>query len=80
MIFAEFYRRNLAGKLVQACGDRSILILDGRNRDEEWHRIASRECLAREYEAYQLRKGRGFLDSKPASTMVMPSACGVPQE
>lgn len=75
MIFAEFYRTDLAGRLSLATGDRSILILDGRNAEFIWHTIATAECEARGYEAYQLRKGRGFTDSKAASGLVLVTKC-----
>lgn len=76
MIFAEFYQTNLAGKLALACGDRSIVIIDGRCSEATRHAIASHECTMRGYEAYQLRKGRGFTDSKAASGLVMVAPCG----
>ena len=79
MVFAEFYTRDLAGKLDHAIGDRSIVILDGRCTEATWHSIASHECSARNYEAYVLRKGRGFTDSKAISPRIFPSQCGVPQ-
>ena len=76
MVFAEFYQTNLAGKLALACGDRSIIILDGRCTEQTWHTIASHECQMRGYEGYQLRKGRGFTDSKAASGLVIVTKCG----
>jgi len=75
MIYAEFYKSDLAGNLSPGVGDRSLVILDGRNNDAAWHSIASRECCARGFTAYQLRKGRGFTDSKAASGLIFPT-CG----
>jgi len=76
MVFAEFYRTNLAGKLEPATGDRSIVILDGRNSEAAWHSIAARECVRRDFEAYQIRKGRRFTDSTHVSGLIFPSVCG----
>ncbi|MDR7134502.1 hypothetical protein J2X06_001686 [Lysobacter niastensis] len=75
MVFAEFYRTNRAGALASV-GGRFIVILDGRNDKAAWHVIAARECARRDFEAYQLRQGRGFTDSKAVSGLVVPSVCG----
>lgn len=51
MIYAQFFHQALnsngigwSDRLIEACGDRSVIILDGRNRQTTWHRIAEDEC------------------------------------
>lgn len=64
MIFAQFYTRAVPNKwndysdhMVEACGDRSVIILDGRNRVDVHHDIAASECRKRGYIAYQIHSG-----------------------
>lgn len=41
----------------EACGERSIIILDGRTKRVDMLRTAKEECIKRKYEAFQLRRG-----------------------
>lgn len=57
------------GKLIEACGDRSIVQLDGRNSVATMHRDA-REFNGNSrphYHAYQLIRGNNLRDAKPIS-------------
>jgi hypothetical protein len=44
-------------KLIPACGDRSVIILDGRLTKYTMHVVAGTECAKRKYQAYQLMRG-----------------------
>lgn len=59
MIFVQFYYRSpISGNLIEACGDRSVVALDGRNNIGTHHDIAAQEAIRRNYSAYQIRKGK----------------------
>ena len=73
MVFAEFYYAGvLTGEPVPACGDRAVIILDGRNSWDAWHRIASTECVQRRYMGYRIMQGDTFARSQPLSHIVHP--------
>lgn len=57
---AEFFYRNLNGDLASACGDRSVIILDGRISSVAMHAISADECKKRGYLAYRINKGESF--------------------
>lgn len=42
---------------IEVCGDRSVIILDGRTRRIDMLRVAKEECTKRKYEAFQLLRG-----------------------
>ena len=52
VIFAEFYNRNGA-----ACGDRSVLILDGRQSRVRHHAHASEWARKHGFAGYRLARG-----------------------
>lgn len=58
MVFAEFYRKSFDGIYTPACGDRSVIILDGRMRKDYWSSIAAKECKARGFDGYRIARGR----------------------
>ena len=62
MKFATFYQPSAIDKtkLVEACGDRSTIIIDGRLSSDTHHRIAKEEYINRGYLAYQLHIGESF--------------------
>lgn len=61
MYFAQFYQFGaVSGKPIEACGDRSVIILDGRESRASHNGIALVECRARGYVGYSLHKGSGF--------------------
>lgn len=69
MVYAQFFYVDLAGKVSEACGDRSVIILDGRCRRTWMHATAREECRKRGYAAWQLCKGDSFTRSAPISTV-----------
>ena len=73
MYYVQYYDYNLAGKLDTPCGDRAVIILDGRRKLETMHNDAYRFNGYRRpnYAAYQIFKGQSFTDSKPISELVM---------
>jgi hypothetical protein len=52
-------------KPIPACGDRAVIILDGRNDVGTWHNIAASECKKRGYMGYRIMKGQNFTTAKP---------------
>lgn len=62
MRFVTFYQPSVldASKLIEACGDRAVVVLDGRNNADTHHDIAKRECIKRGYVAYQRHIGESF--------------------
>lgn len=65
MTFAEFYHRGLiTGSPIAACGDRSVVILDGRNSADTHAAVARAECLKRGYIGFTLNRGETFTRSR----------------
>jgi len=74
MYFAEFYQMStgyVAGSIpprfddarkkpIPASGDRSVVILDGRQHAGARHQIAAEECRRRGFIGYKLHKGESF--------------------
>lgn len=74
MRFVTFYQKSAidANKLVEACGDRAIIILDGRNNAETHHAIAESECIKRGYLAYQRHIGESFTRTNWDGAVIRP--------
>jgi len=70
VIYAQFFHKSaISNDLIEACGDRSVIILDGRSPKQ--HRgEAGAECMSRGYKAWQLMRGPRFTDSQPISEIV----------
>ena len=69
MRFAQFYQMSLAMKgkpsqPIQACGDRGVVILDGRNNVGVSASIAKRECQKRKYVGFSIHEGESFTRSR----------------
>lgn len=76
MIYAQFYQMStgyISGtippkfgepQLIEATGDRSVIVLDGRILESFNLNIARQECKKRGYVAYALFKGDTFCRSK----------------
>jgi hypothetical protein len=64
--YAQFY----SGKPVEACGDRSVIRLDGRVSQLRQETIAEAECRRRGFIAWQLIKGDSLLSAKPITKIV----------
>ena len=67
MIYAQFYHYDLAGELAEACGDRSVVIIDARLRMATIGEIAAEECKKRGYVAWAIFRGQSFTNSRPLS-------------
>ena len=52
-------------RLIEACGDRSVIQVDARLTKCNIHQIAQEECIKRNYLAWQVMKGNSLLDAKP---------------
>jgi hypothetical protein len=57
--------------LIEACGDRSVIRLDGRMRQLTIEQIATEECRKRGFVAWQLIRGETLLRAKPFSRIVL---------
>ena len=69
MTYVQFFYVDLAGKVSEACGDRSVVILDGRCRRSWMEATALAECRKRKYVAWQLCKGETFTRSAPITSV-----------
>lgn len=73
MIYVQFYQHSAypvgSTELIEACGDRSVVILDGRLRPQAMGRIAAAECVKRGYLAWRVFKGESFTRSAPISQL-----------
>lgn len=71
MYFAQFFHKAVnSDELIPACGDRAVVILDGRASRNIHHRNARAICAARGYLAYQLNKGDTFTRCSPISQVI----------
>ena len=69
--FAQFYQRSpVSGALQEACGDRSLIILDGRQSLAMWRAIAAEECERRKYVGYRIMCGT-ILKPSPVSDLYL---------
>ena len=81
MIYAQFYSMSTGyvdgtippqfddahKKPIEACGDRSIVIIDARLSKENIGAIAAKTCKERGYCGYRIFKGDSILNGKPIS-------------
>lgn len=65
MIFAQFYQKGTTGKLIEACGDRAVIILDGRRSQHYNMAVAAETCAKRKYIGYALFRGDSFTRCSP---------------
>lgn len=71
MYYAQFFQRGaVTGEPIEACGDRSVIILDGRESKNKMHEFAESECNRRGYIGWQLFKGDTFTRSAPISEVI----------
>ena len=69
--FVEFFIvGSVTGELIGACGDRSVIRLDGRMSRLSMETIAENECRKRNYVAWRLIKGPSLLRAKPITKTV----------
>ena len=61
MLFAQFYQYGaVTGAPIEACGDRAVIILDGRERADSHRLIAAHEAKKRGFIGYSILKGATF--------------------
>lgn len=72
MKFAVFFQKSVTTpyRLIEGSGDRSVIILDGRERNVSHSSIARDECVKRGYLAYQLWQGETFTRASAYSPIV----------
>jgi hypothetical protein len=71
MHYVQFFQRSATSDaLIEACGDRGVIILDGRCSRDWMNSTASDECVRRGYLAWQLYKGETFTRSAPIGPVV----------
>lgn len=71
MVYAQFLQRGvMTGAIIEATGDRGVIILDGRESKNSHHAIAETECNKRGYIGWQLFKGESFTRSSPISERI----------
>ena len=76
MIYAQFYHYDLGGNLAEACGDRSVVIIDARLSNTTVGKIAEEECRKRGYEAWAVFRGESLMNGGRVSEIW----CVNPQE
>ena len=68
MIYAQFYQKSaINDDIIEACGDRSVIIIDGRLSRENIGKIAAHECERRGYMAWRIFRGETLNRSNPVS-------------
>lgn len=72
MYYAQFYQmsvpnewNNHESKPIEACGDRAVIILDGRQCVGTMHDLAKHACKVRGYVGYTIHTGESFTRSTP---------------
>lgn len=71
MYYAQFYQRSATNpeEIIEACGDRSVVILDGRCSKQWMGETAAQECKRRGYVAWRVFKGESFTRSAAVSQL-----------
>lgn len=73
MYFIQYYQQGVkTGKLIPACGDRSVVILDGRNNLATMQYDARRFNGYRRpvYDAYQIFRGNALTRALPVTEVI----------
>jgi hypothetical protein len=70
MIYAQFFIQTKSGELIEGCGDRAIIRIDGRLSRLNRETIADSECRRRGFVAWQLIKGPSLLRARPMTKVV----------
>jgi len=71
MYFTQFYQKSATSdKTIEACGDRAVIILDGREQAGTHHSISRYECVRRGYTHYSVHTGSAFSRSRRISDIV----------
>ena len=67
MKYIQFFQYDLSNTLSEGCGDRSVVVVDGRMSPANIGSIAKHECSKRGYVAWQVFQGESFTRSRPIS-------------
>ena len=73
MVFIQYFQKGLlSNKPIEACGDRAVIVLDGRQSLETWKQDAIDNNGIRRpvYCGYQLFKGDNFNRSQPITEYI----------
>ncbi len=73
MVYIQYFHKGVvSGQDIPACGDRAVVVLDGRQTMQTWHRDAVTANGNRRptYTAYQLMRGETFTRSKAISNII----------
>lgn len=62
MLYAQFYQQH-AGKVTEACGDRSVIILDARTPCGRYRDLVKAVARERGYVGFSLHRGESFTRS-----------------
>ena len=69
--YIQFFQKSaISENLIEGCGDRSVIRLDGRESLNKVHSFAKEECAKRGYLAYQFIGGESLLSTNPLSEIV----------
>lgn len=61
MLYAQFSQKSaISDDIVEACGDRAVIILDARHSMVHNASIARAECIKRGYKGFTLYRGEAF--------------------
>lgn len=74
MYYVQYYDNGVvSNQLIEACGDRAVVILDGRNNINTHHQLAVQMNGVRrpKYLAYRLFQGESFTRSRPISKLTL---------
>lgn len=80
MYYVQFYqkpviwREGQSADPIEACGDRAVIILDGRERLVTHLAYSRDQCVKRGFVGFRLYRGESFTRSK-ATTGYFPVAC-----
>jgi hypothetical protein len=70
MYYVQFYQKSaISDALIEANGDRSVVILDGRCSRQWMGETAAAECKRRGYLAWRIFRGESFTRSAPVSQL-----------
>ena len=71
MYYAQFWQKSaISEKLVEACGDRAVIILDGRQCMGVMKDLSLYWGRKRGYLAYQIHRGESFTRSQPITDVI----------
>lgn len=70
MYFAQFYTKGVSENLIEACGDRGVYKLDGRNSMSEMIQDSIVWARRHGFGAFKICRGDSFIDSLSLTTMI----------